>query len=68
MAQPFPVMVYDSEAAFNDAYCRRIQALREGRGWTQQQMATALDIPLERYKKYEIRVKSKSKRDITSLT
>lgn len=44
-----------SEAEFNEALCARIQRLRVERDWTQQQMATALGVPFERYKKYETR-------------
>lgn len=34
---------------------QRVRALREARGWTQLQMATALGISEERYRKYENR-------------
>ncbi|SRR6266581_2819467 len=40
---------------FNETLCQRVQELRQARGWTQEQMARALDIPLDRYKKYEVR-------------
>jgi transcriptional regulator with XRE-family HTH domain len=43
------------EAEFNDAFCARTQRLRKERGWTQEQMATAIGVPFERYKKYETR-------------
>lgn len=43
------------EAEFNDALCTRIARLREERGWTQAQMAAAVGVPFERYKKYETR-------------
>jgi transcriptional regulator with XRE-family HTH domain len=43
------------EAKFNDQFCARVQRLRVEREWTQAQMATALGLPLERYKKYETR-------------
>lgn len=43
------------EARFNDEFCARVQRLRAEREWTQAQMATALGVPLERYKKYETR-------------
>lgn len=36
-------------------FCRRTAELRDARGWTQEDMATALGIPIERYKKYETR-------------
>jgi transcriptional regulator with XRE-family HTH domain len=49
-------MVIDNEEArFNDALCARVHRLRNERGWTAQQMATALGIPAERYRKYEYR-------------
>lgn len=49
-------MVIDNEEArFNDALCARVHRLREERGWTAAQMATALGIPAERYRKYEYR-------------
>ena len=43
------------EAAFNEALCARTHALRNARGWTAQQMATALGLPSDRYRKYEYR-------------
>ena len=48
-------MAWDTEAEFNDAYCARVKRLREERGWTADQMATALGIPPDRYRKYEVR-------------
>ena len=36
-------------------YIARTKALRESKGWTSIQMAAALDIPHERYRKYESR-------------
>ena len=49
-------MGYQSEeAAFNEALCRRVHKLRNDRGWTAEQMATALGVPPERYRKYEYR-------------
>lgn len=48
-------MAFDREAEFNDALCARVKALRDARGWTQEQMATALGIPYDRYRKYEYR-------------
>ena len=47
--------MHDREAQFNDALCARIRALREARNWTQDQMATALGLPYDRYRKYEYR-------------
>ena len=43
------------EAQFNEALCARVHRLRNERGWTAQQMATALNVPPERYRKYEYR-------------
>jgi transcriptional regulator with XRE-family HTH domain len=43
------------EAAFNEALCARVHRLRNDRGWTSQQMATALGVPPDRYRKYEYR-------------
>lgn len=45
----------NSELIFNNQLCARTKALREGHGWTGEQMATALGIPVERYRKYETR-------------
>lgn len=44
-----------SESERKWRYIRRIAELREARLMTQQEMADALGIPLERYKKYEQR-------------
>ena len=52
---PVRVPIDNDEARFNDALCARIHRLRNERGWTAQQMATALGIPAERYRKYEYR-------------
>ncbi len=43
------------EAIFNESLCARVHKLRNDRGWTAQQMATALNVPPERYRKYEYR-------------
>lgn len=43
------------EAIFNEALCARVHRLRNDRGWTSQQMATALGVPPDRYRKYEYR-------------
>lgn len=43
------------EQAFNEALCARTHKLRNDRGWTSQQMATALGVPPDRYRKYEYR-------------
>jgi transcriptional regulator with XRE-family HTH domain len=44
-----------SEAEFNAQLFARIRCLRKERGWTAEQMATALGIPPDRYRKYEYR-------------
>lgn len=43
------------EAQFNEALIARCHRLRNERGWTAEQMATALGVPAERYRKYEYR-------------
>jgi transcriptional regulator with XRE-family HTH domain len=43
------------EQEFNEAYIARVKRLREERGWTSEQMATALGVPPDRYRKYEYR-------------
>jgi hypothetical protein len=43
------------EALFNEALCARVHRLRNERGWTSAQMATALGVPPDRYRKYEYR-------------
>lgn len=48
-------MVENREAQFNEALCARVHRLRNERGWTAEQMATALGVPAERYRKYEYR-------------
>ena len=50
-----PMATWLDEAQFNDALCARVQRLRIERDWTQQQMASAIGVPFERYKKYETR-------------
>lgn len=45
----------NDEALFNEAMIARVHRLRNERGWTAQQMATALGVPAERYRKYEYR-------------
>jgi len=45
----------NEEARFNDALCARVHRLRGERGWTAAQMATALGVPPDRYRKYEYR-------------
>lgn len=45
----------DPASAFRDEFLARIKALREERGLTQADMATALGVLLDAYKKYEQR-------------
>jgi transcriptional regulator with XRE-family HTH domain len=45
----------NEEALFNEALCARTHELRNERGWTSLQMATALNVPPDRYRKYEYR-------------
>lgn len=45
----------NEELIFNNALCERVKRFREERGWTAAQMATALGIPADRYRKYENR-------------
>jgi transcriptional regulator with XRE-family HTH domain len=47
--------VWTREQEFNEALISRVKRLSEERGWTAEQMATALGIPAERYRKYEYR-------------
>lgn len=42
-------------AEYEALFIARVKALREGKGMTAAQMATALGIPAERYRKYESR-------------
>jgi hypothetical protein len=51
----FAMPAMSEEAAFNEALCARVHRLRNDRGWTSQQMATALGVPPDRYRKYEYR-------------
>lgn len=43
------------ELQFNNAYIARVRELREAKDWTAEQMAIALGVPPERYRKYESR-------------
>ena len=45
----------DADSALAKAYIKRIRDLRIARGLTQAEMAVALGLPVERYKKYETR-------------
>lgn len=49
------MVTWTREQEFNEAYIARTKKLREGRGWTSEQMATALGVPPDRYRKYEYR-------------
>lgn len=51
----YRVRVPLTEAEFNDALFARVRSLRKQRDWTAEQMATALGIPADRYRKYESR-------------
>lgn len=46
---------WSREQEFNESYVARTTRLREERGWTAEQMAIALGVPPERYRKYEYR-------------
>jgi DNA-binding XRE family transcriptional regulator len=48
-------MAENRELEFNEALCARVHRLRNERGWTAEQMATALGVPPDRYRKYEYR-------------
>jgi transcriptional regulator with XRE-family HTH domain len=50
----FSVM-QNEQMLFDDALCARVKRLREEKDWTAEQMAIALGIPPERYRKYENR-------------
>jgi transcriptional regulator with XRE-family HTH domain len=45
----------DREMRFNAEFTARVRAWRDERGWTADQMATALGVPPDRYRKYESR-------------
>jgi ribosome-binding protein aMBF1 (putative translation factor) len=49
------MVINNEEAIFNENLCARVHRLRNERGWTAAQMATALNVPPERYRKYEYR-------------
>lgn len=44
-----------TETQFIQALCARVRALRDSKGWTAEDMAMALGIPADRYRKYETR-------------
>lgn len=45
----------NKESVYNAALCKRVRDLRDSKRWTQKQMASALGIPEDRYRKYEVR-------------
>lgn len=45
----------NEQMIFENSLCERVRALRDGKGWTAEQMAIALGIPPDRYRKYENR-------------
>lgn len=47
--------IWSPEQEFNEALLARVHALRIERGYTTEQMAIALGIPPDRYRKYESR-------------
>lgn len=56
MSNIIKAMAIDGEEfIFNEALCGRTRRLREEKNWTAEQMATALGIPADRYRKYESR-------------
>jgi transcriptional regulator with XRE-family HTH domain len=48
-------MATNDELVFNNDLCARVKQWREEKNWTAAQMATALGIPPDRYRKYEYR-------------
>jgi DNA-binding XRE family transcriptional regulator len=55
MLRAMPTKLKNDELAFNAALFDRVKSIRESKDWTAEQMATALGIPAERYRKYENR-------------
>ena len=47
--------IWSAELEFNESLLKRVHTLRNERGYTAEQMAIALGIPPERYRKYETR-------------
>ncbi|MFA7308308.1 MAG: helix-turn-helix transcriptional regulator [Hyphomicrobium sp.] len=45
----------NEQMLFENALCARVKRLREEKEWTAEQMAIALGVPPERYRKYENR-------------
>lgn len=50
-----PMPTENDQARFNDELCARVKMLRERKGWSAMQMSVALNVPFERYRKYENR-------------
>lgn len=50
-----PMSEWLGQQEFESRFIERTARLRVERGWTQEQMAAAIGIPHERYKKYETR-------------
>jgi DNA-binding XRE family transcriptional regulator len=48
-------MTKQGEETWERRFCRRLKELREAVGWTQEQMAAAIGVEKENYKKYETR-------------
>lgn len=55
MVQSWLMVALNEEREFNTAICARVKELRMARGWTAKQMALALNVPADRYRKYERR-------------
>lgn len=56
VGHPCPMAGWSREQEFNEALIARVKRLREEHDdWTAEQMAIALGIPPERYRKYEYR-------------
>ncbi len=45
----------NDELSFNKALLDRVRGIRAAKGWSAEEMAMALGIPAERYRKYEKR-------------
>lgn len=48
-------MTDSEELIFNNGFCGRVKRFREETGMTAAQMAELLDVPPDRYRKYETR-------------
>jgi len=49
------MMNRETETQFRHAFIKRIKEARMALGWTQRQMAEALNMPQDKYKQYETR-------------